>query len=415
MSLLKQAVPAVVVGVCSALVLLVIDLVAENWLHHLLWVALPSWFGVSGGSRWWIFAVLTFTGIAVGLVVWLMPGHAGPNPATTDLMHPPGPVREVPSLLLAAALGLAGGVSLGPEFPVLGANAALAVAVGARFIPRVPAASWAGLAMAATIGALFGAPIAAALMLTEAFAQTPSKEPLWDRLFAPIAAAAAGSLTTLVILESSGTMSVGLPPYPDFRLADVATGCLVALAATALGLAAVWIFPRLFALFQLLRHPMLILTAGGLVLGVLGAIGGEITMFKGLDQMKELSREYTALSAGSLAIITGIKLAAMLVAATAGFRGGRIFPVVFAALAFGLLTSTVFASVPATLAVACSVLGFVLVITRSGWLAIFLAAVVVPGPLILVIVTVAVLPAWLLVKGAPDMKAAPALSLPSPG
>jgi hypothetical protein len=58
-----------------------------------------------------------------------------------------------------------------------------------------------------------------------------------------------------------------------------------------------------------------------------------------------------------------------------------------------------------SLAVSCSILGLVLVIARSGWLAIFLAAVVVPSPLILVILTVAVLPAWLLASGARQMKA----------
>jgi len=47
----------------------------------------------------------------------LVPAVAGPHPATLRLIHPPEPVSIVPSLLLAAILGLAGGVSLGPESP----------------------------------------------------------------------------------------------------------------------------------------------------------------------------------------------------------------------------------------------------------------------------------------------------------
>jgi H+/Cl- antiporter ClcA len=320
-------------------------------------------------------------------------------------MHPPGPIREVPSLLLAAILALAGGVSLGPEFPVLGANAALAVALGARLTPKAPASSWAGLAMAATIGALFGAPIAAALMLTEAFAQAPSEEPLWDRLFAPLGAAAAGGLTYLALNGGTNSMSLSLPPYSGFEYGDILGACLIAIAATLIGLAAVWVFPYLFAIFETLRHPLLILTAGGMVLGVLGAIGGEITMFKGLDQMAELAREYKTLSTASIAIIAGIKLLAMLVAATSGFRGGRIFPTIFIGVALGLLANSLFPSIPVGIAVACSILGLVLVIARSGWLAIFLAAVVVPNAQILIILTVAVLPAWLLVRGAREMRA----------
>jgi H+/Cl- antiporter ClcA len=228
---------------------------------------------------------------------------------------------------------------------------------------------------------------------------------LWDRLFAPIGAAAAGGLTYLAINGGSSSMSLTLPPYPGFRYGDIVAACLIAVISSLIALAAIWVFPHLFRLFETLRHPMLILTAGGIVLGVLGAIGGEITMFKGLDQMAELAREYTTLSSGSLAIIAGIKLVAMLVAATAGFRGGRIFPTVFIGVALGMLASSLFSSVPIGLAVACSILGLVLVITRSGWLAIFLGAVVVPNPQILVILTVAVLPAWLLTRGAPEMKA----------
>ncbi len=47
-------------------------------------------------------------------------------------------------------------------------------------------------------------------------------------------------------------------------------------------------------------------------------------------------------------------------------------------------------------------------ISRSGWMSIFLAAVLVPDPVIIVIITIAVLPAWLLITGRREMIAAPA-------
>jgi H+/Cl- antiporter ClcA len=402
--LLRQLIPAVVVGVGSALVLLAVEFLSEHWLHDLLWKALPALTGADPDSRWWIFGTLTAAGVAVGLVVWLMPGHAGPDPATVGLLHPPGPLIEVPSLLLAAIIGLAAGVSLGPEFPIVGANAALAAAIGARFIPRVAGSAWGGLATAATLGALFGTPIAAALVLTESLASVRSEEPLWDRMFAPLAAAATGGITALAISRGN-TLSVDLPAYPGFHLADLGTGALIAVGAALLGLAATWIFPRLYRLFQTLRHPMLILTAGGALLGVLGAIGGPITLFKGLHQMQELAADPAAYSAGALALIALIKLAALLIAATTGFRGGRIFPAVFIAVALGFLVSAVFPSVPAALAVAACVLGLTLAITRLGWLSLFMAAVIVPGPVILIILTIAVLPAWLVVTGRREMVA----------
>jgi H+/Cl- antiporter ClcA len=398
--LLRQLGPALAVGVGSALVLLVVDFLSEHWLHDFLWKTMPSRLGTAPDSRWWIFAVLTAAGVAVGLIVWLMPGHAGPDPATIGLLHPPGPLVEVPGLLLAAIVGLAAGVSLGPEFPIVGANTAIAVAIGARFIPRVASSGWAGLATAGTLGALFGTPIAAALMITESLAAVHSEESLWDRLFAPLAAAAAGGLTALAI-SPGNTLNVGLPAYRGFHPIDLLSGAVIAAAATLVGLGATWLFPRIYALFHALRHPMLILTAGGVVLGLLGALGGPITLFKGLEQMRDLAADPHG--AGWLAGVAAIKLAALLVAATVGFRGGRVFPAIFIAVVLGYLVNAIVPGIPVSLAVATCILGFILAITRYGWLSIFMAAVIVPDPTIVVIITIAVLPAWLLVTGRREM------------
>src|SRR5690606_26563831 len=106
----------------------------------------------------------------------------------------------------------------------------------------------------------------------------------------------------------------------------------------------------------------------GFLLGLLGLIGGPITLFKGLDQMGELLADPEQYSAGELAIIVLVKVVALLVAASAAFRGGRVFPAAFIGVAFGLLVYTLFPSTPIGLAVACGMLGVLLVATRDGWL-----------------------------------------------
>jgi len=128
-------------------------------------------------------------------------------------------------------------------------------------------------------------------------------------------------------------------------------------------------------------------------------------MFKGLEQMKELADHHASYSTGRLTAIVAIKLAALFVAATAGFRGGRVFPPVFIAVALGFLVNAVFPAIPASLAVACCVLGLTLAITRYGWLSIFMAAVLVPNPTVVILLTIAVLPAWLLLTRKPEMTA----------
>ncbi|HEY2557860.1 MAG TPA: ion channel protein, partial [Diaminobutyricibacter sp.] len=113
-TLVRLAIPAVLIGVVSALVLWALDEVSAL-VDDGVWTNLPKALGIDGSSGWWIFGVLTLTGLAVGLVVRFVPGHGGPDTATTELMAPPLRLGVLPSLIVVTVLGLAGGVSLGPE------------------------------------------------------------------------------------------------------------------------------------------------------------------------------------------------------------------------------------------------------------------------------------------------------------
>ncbi|MDM0104575.1 ion channel protein [Variovorax sp. J22R24] len=396
------AIPAIVVGVAAALVLLVVVL-AANLLQHFLWQVLPPKFGATATTWWWILGMLTLTGLAVGLVVRFAPGHAGPDPATVSLFGPPTPIVVLPGLALALVLALAGGVSLGPENPIIAIIVGLTVAIGAKLMPRVPAKGWVMLAAAGTIGAMFGTPVAAALLFSEMVASDKEKEaPVWDQLFAPLVAAGSGALTMSQFEELD--FSLAVTPYLNPTIADIGTGMLVALAAVVIGMVAVWLFPLLHRFFLSLKHPVLALTLGGFLLGILGLVGGPITMFKGLGEMKTLASTASQYDATGLALIVVIKLVAVLISATCGFRGGRIFPLVFVGVAFGLLVHQLFPAVPMALTVACAVLGFTLVATRDGWLSLFMGAVMIPGIELLPLLCLAILPAWLALAGRAEMQ-----------
>lgn len=400
--LLLMVIPALVIGVISALVLIIVSGLAAV-LQDILWTTIPDAMGVVSSSPLWILLMLTLTGAAVGLVVWKVPGHAGPDPATTGLVEPPLPLYVLPSLLLALILTLAGGVSLGPENPIMAVNASIVVALGTRLIPKVRAPILVGLSSAGMIAAMFGTPVAAALVLSES-TLGDSRIPLWDRLFVPLVAAGAASITMVGLVGESFSLSV--MAYPGPELSHLFTGAIVATLAALLGLAAVYAFPYVHSLFHRLPNPLITLTVGGLVLGVLGIIGGPITLFKGLEEMKELtssSAEYSAVTLGLLALI---KLAAMLIGASAGFRGGRIFPCVFVGVAFGLCANAFFPSIPQALTVSCAVAGMLLAITRQGWLSLFMAAIVVPDTRLIPILCLVSLPAWLIVSGKLEMQIA---------
>ncbi|KFC80000.1 ion channel protein [Buttiauxella agrestis] len=399
-TMLVLSLPALVIGIFSSLVLIVVMKVAAV-LQRYLWVSLPARFDLDMNSPMWILLMLTLTGIAVGLVIRYMPGHAGPDPATEPLIGAPVSVMALPGLIIALVLGLAGGVSLGPEHPIMAVNIALAVAIGARLLPRVGALDWTILAAAGTIGALFGTPVAAALVFSQTL-NGSNDVPLWDRLFAPLMAAAAGALTTDLFFHPD--FSLPALQYPEMRLVDIFSGAVVAAIAIALGMIAVWCLPRAHRLIHQLKHPVLILGVGGFLLGVLGLVGGEVTLFKGLDEMRQLStvQHY---SVATLLMFAVVKLAALVIASACGFRGGRIFPVVFVGVALGMMLHQHVEAVPAAITLSCAILGLVLVVTRDGWLSLFMAMAVVPDIKLLPLLCIVMLPAWLLLAGKPVMMA----------
>ncbi|MET9454667.1 ion channel protein [Streptomyces canus] len=400
-ALLPLILPAFVVGVGASLLLLGVSAAAEE-LQHVLWRNLPDALGVGRYSVMWMLVVLTATGVAVGLVVWKVPGHAGPDPATTGLDSPVLPPAVLPGLLLATALMLAGGPSLGPENPIIAVNVGLAFWLGRRLAPRLPRGLWPVLAEAATIGALFGTPVAAALVISEALAGRQLEGALWDSVFGPLAAAAAAALTTTLVAHP--TFDLGLPAFGQPDGGDLLSVLVIASAAALLGMVAVLAFPYVHGVFTRLRHPMVALPVGGLVLGLLAAVGGHLTLFKGLDEIGELAADPAGWSAGEYATMTVVKLAALLVAGSCGFRGGRIFPAVFVGVAFGLCAHALVDAVHPALGVGAGVLGILLAVTRQAWVSLFVAAVLVSSPAILALLCIASLPAWLLVTGRPQMQ-----------
>jgi H+/Cl- antiporter ClcA len=400
-TLLPLILPALVVGVAASLLFVGVSTAAEQ-LQHVLWKNLPDALGVGRYSVLWMLVMLTATGVAVGLVVWKVPGHAGPDPASLGLNASVLPPLVVPGLLLANALMLAGGPSLGPENPIIAANVALTYWLGTRLFRRAPGGLWTALAEAGTIGALFGTPVAAALVISEALAGRQLRGLLWDSVFGPLVAAGAGALTATLLEHPS--FDLQLPAFGRPGWGDLLAALVIAPLAALLGMCAVCAFPYVHAVFRRLGHPMVALPAGGLLMGLLGALGGHLTLFKGLDEAAELAQHPDGWSAGGFVGMAVVKLAALLVAASCGFRGGRIFPAVFVGTAFGLGAHALLPAVHPALGVATGVLGMLLAVTRQGWLSLFTAAVLVASPTILALLCIASLPAWLLVTGRPQMQ-----------
>lgn len=397
--LLILSLPCVLIGVVSALILFGLDELAAV-LQRALWTGLPSLTGIAPDSPWWILSVLTLTGLAVGLAIQLLPGHGGRDSATTDLIAPPLPLTALPSLTLVTVLALAGGVSLGPESPIIAINTGILVAAFGSLWPGISRELIVLVTAAGTIGALFGTPVAAALVFTGVVGSMATGA-LWDKLFLPLLAAGAGAVTMSLLHHPE--FAVPLPAYDTVAVIDLLSASVIALIAAAIGIGAAAVFPLLHRGFRLLRHPVLYVTLGGALLGVLGVIGGPITLFKGLEQTAAITENRADYSVTELAVIVAVKVVALMIAAAAGFRGGRVFPAVFIGTAIGVLANAVLPDIPVSLAIASGVLGMVLAIARDGWIALFIAVAVTGSVTVLAVLCIAVLPTWLLVSRAPEM------------
>ncbi|STV56684.1 chloride channel protein [Klebsiella pneumoniae] len=75
-TMLILSVPAILIGIACSLILIVAMKVAAL-LQRVLWSNLPAQLGGSADSPLWIIAMLTATGIAVGLVIRYSPGTPG--------------------------------------------------------------------------------------------------------------------------------------------------------------------------------------------------------------------------------------------------------------------------------------------------------------------------------------------------
>ncbi|NUR25016.1 MAG: chloride channel protein [Catenulispora sp.] len=227
------------------------------------------------------------------------------------------------------------------------------------------------------------------------------KEPLWDKLFAPLVAAGAGALTTDVL--NAPSMSVSVPPYDTFHFADLLTSSIVGMAGALLGLGLVYAFPYAYRLFEKVPNALPRLVLGGFVLGLLGAIGGMVTLFKGEKQMGELISGAAGYTTAGLLLVLVVKTLALLTAASSGFRGGRIFPAAFIGVALGLFAQRLIPSMPLAVALASALLGVTIAITQQGWLSFFLAVAIVQDMRLIPLLCVTILPVWLLVTGKPEM------------
>lgn len=380
---------------------------AFQGLADLLWDVIPDALGANPGG-WWTLLITVGGGVAVGAIVRYVPGHGGPGPADghgiggNDGGDGREKARAIPGLLVAAIVSLACGASLGPEMPLfallglVGGAVAIALRLPSDMVPTLSLA-----AIAAMLGAIFGTPVAGAILYLEV---APFAGPaLYERLMPALLASTAG-YATYKALAGAPFASFDLPAYGGFETVDVLWALGIGLAGGAIGIALIYGFRGLDRAVDPLRaRPILLGALGGVGIGLVALGAGELTLFSGEHEIEQLLAHPE--TAGTLLLLAGGKLVAIAISLATGFRGGRVFPLFFVGAALGLALADL-TTVPPALAIACGMVSVAIPAMRLPLFLILIVAFFTTAAMLPLLVISGVA-AYVLSHDRPELRDAP--------
>jgi len=268
------------------------------------------------------------------------------------------PYKGLPKTLVSSFLPLAFGGAVGPEAGLVNIIAGLCTWVGDKLkAAGVASTELAEAGLAATMTALFGAPIAGLVVplegrfeaakvkgasapsLDSAPKEAPvSASPLSKRnKLVFYLAAIVGGLAIMLTLSHFFGGGLGLPRFErtEWDPGDF----LLCIPLALLGVLGGYLFHTADKLTgrlaDLLKKKVIIRTVlCGLTIGLIGSFL-PFTLFSGEEQMGELMQRYSSLGAGILITTGVVKICVCPLCVNMGWRGGNIFPVIFAGISLG--------------------------------------------------------------------------------
>jgi H+/Cl- antiporter ClcA len=333
---------ALAVGVADGLVFLGFEWVVKHGTDW-LWNDVVD----SDDVRWRVVPLALALSVALSALMrplrqprWTPP-HTDPlGPAEGSAGEPPPApaLGGLATILLVGAAGLVAGASLGPEAPLVG----LATGLGAWAAARVDLGAAGRVLVLASAGALlvafFGSLIPIAIPLVIVYQRTGRMQ-VAAVLAIALAGLAAWGTVWLVHGDHHGYGSI---PSDAVHARDYAAAAVLGMVAVAIGALLRWFVVRLALVTKRVedRAPWWVAAAVfGLVLGALYLVGGQTVQFSGSEGSVMLLSGEVHYGAWALAGIALVKLAATAWSLTAGYRGGLVFPSVFAGVAVSLLVA----------------------------------------------------------------------------
>ncbi|MFJ8528857.1 chloride channel protein [Bacillus sp. NPDC094106] len=328
-------------------------LVTTNAGIQLIWGYLPKEFSL---PPYYIIFVTTIGGILVGLTQKyfgtyprLMPEVMGEYKKTGRIEY-----SFVHKSTLTAIIVLIFGASLGPEAALVGIIGGLCTWVGDRF--HFALKGMKGLTeigIGATLSVIFNAPLFGYLAPNENENKSINEISKGKKTIVYLATTFAGFSVYLLLskFDNRGSFIVDFGKG-SFSLHE----WLAFLPLICIGAGVGYFYFKVEHMLEKIVHPfqeykVTLGVIGGILLGIAGTLL-PYTMFSGEHQLKDLVHEWTELSFWMLLLSGVLKLCVTAVCLSTGWRGGHIFPIVFAGASIGYAVATVIPSLDPVASVA---------------------------------------------------------------
>jgi H+/Cl- antiporter ClcA len=346
-----------ILGVVSALITFIF-MFFVNKGTDLIWNQSLSAIGMD--PRLFILLICTLGGLLVGLLVKLFGDH---NAIFFELMQEFGKTgrfdyRHAPGILITAFVSLISGASLGPEAPLADACGGIGTWASDKLKLNEKETRTMGYGgLSGMLAAFITNPFGGALLgLESAQGGLGGKELYIWGLFPSLLASA---IATVVFVALSGAFFAELYTFPDYspRLIDLVVAVPLSLIGSLAGILFMLMLRWLRKAMQpMKKHLVLRGLIGGLGMGIIGALL-PLTMFSGEDQTIELIEGAAEIGFGMLILLAISKLFATALLLTTGWKGGYIFPIMFAGIALGMACEYLFPGVSLAVNVAAVLAG----------------------------------------------------------
>jgi chloride channel protein, CIC family len=303
-------------------------------------------------------------GLLVGILVKIFGDHSG---IFAEIMAEFGRTgrfnyHDAPGIVITAFVSLISGGSLGPEAPMADACGGLGTWLSDRLkLDDRSTRSLGFSGFSGMLAAFITSPFGGALLSMES--ARAGIDYIWALI--PSLVSAAFATTTFVLL--SGSFFGSLYTFPEYKLHlnDLLLAVPLGLIGALAGAIFILAFKRLRKIMRpLQKHLLMRGLLGGVVLGLAGALM-PLVLFSGEEQTAVLIENAATTSVLTLIGLALVKLLITSLLLTTGWKGGYIFPVMFASVALGMAMHSIFPSIPMAVAVA-STMGGAMVATMKA-------------------------------------------------